>query len=133
MMNSSSICLVLMLVTCNYLCQYAGTSGPQHANIISEAEQKGRRVPELAVAHRALLQQGSHSSTPSASPKASHTSHKALFPISSLDIAILVLAGVVLFIAAGEGLSTCMLPFSHSLSPQVGYLIGDYDLLMGRW
>ena len=70
------------------------------------------------------LQAGRHlTQAPATSNSSSHgtpSEHKPLFPVGSLDIAILVIAGVVLFIAAGKSHAfsyTCHPPAAQSLVP----------------
>lgn len=62
--------------------------------------------------YRKLSQAEQNAAAAIASPAApSAGGHKGLFPVDSLEVAVLVIAGVVLFIAAGRVLS------SHSVRP----------------
>jgi hypothetical protein len=82
----------------------AADAGPRIAYTRHAAQQTGRKLSQAE-------QSGSAAITSPAAPPAD--GHKALFPVGSLEVAVLVVAGVVLFIAAG----TVILSISHPHQP----------------
>lgn len=78
----------------------AQSSSDRQASLLTSSLPLPRTT--AAASQRHLTQQ----QTPAPAPAPAAPDHKPLFPVNSLDIAVLVIAGVVLFIAAG-GVEEC--------------------------